>query len=181
MNVALNNAVPLYAGTTLTLTCTVTLDPNVDSRVYVRTEWSGPIEISGERYSITNAHVSGRTNTYTGSLTISPLADQDGGTYICTATVTGGTYVQQSTGSDDYVIPIISKSPYMPYSACIRLFFLLQKYFMQMLARQCSNQLHWLLCGISVKECLATPFPTTIPTLSASLTHILALILVIMR
>ena len=130
MNVALNNAVPLYAGTTLTLTCTVTLDPYVDSRVEVTTKWSGPRDIPREKYSITDAHVSGRTNTYIGSLTISPLADQDDGTYICTGTVTGGRYVQQSTGSDDYVIPIISKSPYMAYSACI---ILLQKYFAQML------------------------------------------------
>ena len=153
MDVTLSNTAPLYVGTSLTLTCTVMLDPNVDSNVDVRTEWSGHQDISGKRYS---ASISGRRYVYTGSLTISPLAEQDGGTYTCTVTITGGRYVQQATASDDYVIPTIRKSPYMGsiivYS-CIRyIFLLLQKSFVQILAGQCNNQLHWLLCGISLKE-----------------------------
>ena len=95
MDVTLSRTAPLYAGTSLTLTCTVTLDPNVDNGESVMTEWSGPRDISGERYAVTAA--SGSGSTYTGSLTISPLADQDDGTYICTGTVTGGTNVQQAT------------------------------------------------------------------------------------
>ena len=109
MNVTLNNSAPPYVGSSFTLTCIVTLDPNVDSHVDVRTEWSGPSGILGERFSITDAHVSGRTNTYIGSLTISPLANQDDGTYICTGTVTGGRYVQQATASDNYSIHTIRK------------------------------------------------------------------------
>ena len=142
MDVILNNTAPLYAGTSLTLTCTVTLDPNVDSHVDVVTEWSNHRDLSEKRYSVTAASISGRKYVYTGSLTISPLAEQDGGTYTCTVTVTGGRYVQQATASDEYVIPKISKSPYMHYSACIRLFLLLQKSFIQILARPCINQLH---------------------------------------
>ena len=118
--VTLHKTAPLYAGTSLTLTCTVTLDPNVDSHVDVMTEWSGHHDISEKRYSVTAASISGRNYVYTGSLTISPLAEQDGGTYTCTVTITGGEYVRQANASNDFVIPTISKSPDVHYSACMR-------------------------------------------------------------
>ena len=105
--VVTHHTAPLYAGTGLTLICTVTLDPNVNIGESVRTEWSGPREISGKRFSITAASVSGRTNTYMGNLTISPLTDQDGGTYTCTGTVTGATNVGQANASD--VITVMSE------------------------------------------------------------------------
>ena len=107
MEVTLNRTAPLYAGTGLTLTCTVTLDPNVNNHESVRIEWSGPIEIFGEKFSITTVRASGRTNTYMGNLTISPLADQDGGTYTCTGTVTGAANIQQANASD--VITVMSE------------------------------------------------------------------------
>ena len=100
VTVTLNSTPPLYAGTGLTLTCTVTLDPNVDNGERVVTEWSGPRNISGDRYSVTSDN---------GSLTISPLADLDNGTYTCTVTVTGGSNVQQVTASDDVTITVMGK------------------------------------------------------------------------
>ena len=103
----LSRTAPLYAGTSLTLTCTVTLDPNVDSNVTVTTQWSGLQDLPEERYSVTGASCSG--STYTGSLTISPLADQDDGTYTCTVTVTGGSNVQQATASSDVTITVFCK------------------------------------------------------------------------
>ena len=48
MDVTLSHTAPLYAGTGLTLTCTVTLDPNVDNGERVMTEWSGLQDISEE-------------------------------------------------------------------------------------------------------------------------------------
>ena len=102
-----NRTTTLYAGTGLTLTCTVTLNPNVDNGERVVTEWSGPRDISGDRYSVTGA--SGSDSTYTDSLTISPLADLDDGTYTCTVTVTGGSNVQQVTASDDVTITVMGK------------------------------------------------------------------------
>ena len=77
---------PLYAGTGLTLTCTVMLDSNVDSGESVDTSWSGLQDIPEQWYSVTGA--SGSGGSYTGNLTISPLADQDDGTYTCYVTVT---------------------------------------------------------------------------------------------
>ena len=97
VDVTLSRSDPLYAGTDLTLTCTVTLDPNVDNGERVITEWSGLQDIQEERYSVTGA--SGSGNTYTDSLTISPLADQDDGTYSCMVTVSGGSNVLQATAS----------------------------------------------------------------------------------
>ena len=77
-----NRTGPLYAGTGLTLTCTMTLHPNVDSDVSVSMGWNGP----GDRYSLTSLHMSGRK--YTSNLTISPLAISDSGRYQCSVTIT---------------------------------------------------------------------------------------------
>ena len=81
----------MYACTGLILTCTVPLDPNTDNGESVITEWSGFQDIPEERYSVTGT--SGSDSTYTDSLTISPLADQNDVTYTYTVTVTGGSNV----------------------------------------------------------------------------------------
>ena len=108
VNVTLNHTAPLYAGTGLTLTCTVTLDPNVDNDERVMTEWSGLQDIPEERYSVTGT--SGSGSTYSDSLTISPLSDQDDGTYTCTVTVTGESDVQQATSSNDVTITVVGEN-----------------------------------------------------------------------
>ena len=99
VNIIPNYTPPLYAGTGLTLTCTVTLDPNVDNGERVVTEWS----------DLPGSSASGSGSTYTDSLTISPLADLDDGTYTCTVTVTGGSNVQQVTASGDVTITVMGK------------------------------------------------------------------------
>ena len=105
VTVTLSHTPPLYTGISLTLICTVTLDPNVDSGERVVTEWSGLQDIPEERYSVTAA--SGSGSTYTGSLTINPLAYQDTGTYTCTGTVDGA--FNEATASDDISINVNSK------------------------------------------------------------------------
>ena len=105
MDVTLSRTAPLYAGTSLTLTCTVTLDPNVDNGEMVMFEWSGLQDIPEERYSVTGT--SGSGSTYTDSFNISPLADQDDGTYTCTVTITGGSNVQQATARDNITITMM--------------------------------------------------------------------------
>ena len=117
MDVTLSHTAPLYAGTGLTLTCTVTLDPNVDNGERVMTEWSGLQNIPEERYSVTGA--SGSGSTYTDSLTISPLADQDDGTYTCTVTVTGVANVQLATASDDVTIIVMGACTLCIACTCI--------------------------------------------------------------
>ena len=105
VTVTLSHTPPLYTGISLTLTCSVTLDPNVDSGKRVVTEWSGLQDIPEERYSVTAA--SGSGSIYTGSLTISPLAYQDTGTYTCTGTVTDA--LTQAIASDNIIINVKSK------------------------------------------------------------------------
>ena len=78
---------PLYVSSSLTLTCTVTLDPNVDNEETITLSWSGPSDISGERYLVTNATGSG--GVYTSNLTFTSLVHEDNGTYTCTGIVTG--------------------------------------------------------------------------------------------
>ena len=81
----------------------------MDSSESVVTAWSGLQSIPRDRYSVTDAmRVS--VNRYIGSVTISPLADQDDdGTYTCTVTVTGGANVQSATASDAVTITVMSK------------------------------------------------------------------------
>ena len=85
----------------------MTLNSNVDSGESVVTSWSGLQGIPEQRYSATGASSSG--GSYTGSLTISPLADQDDGTYTCTMTVTGGRNVLQATASDVIIITVMGE------------------------------------------------------------------------
>ena len=97
--VALSNTGTVYAGTGLTLTCTVTLDSSVDNSEHVSIDWSRMPE---KRSTVSPAMR--EADSYTGSLTISPLADQDDdGIYTCTVTVTGGT---TATASDDITITV---------------------------------------------------------------------------
>ena len=105
--VTVTYATPLYVGSSLTLTCTVTLDPNVDNNETVSTSWSGPNHISGKRYLIDNASNSDRT--YTSSLTINPIVQQDNGTYICTGIVKGENE-EQVTASANYTLSINRKT-----------------------------------------------------------------------
>ena len=106
VTVTVNNTGTLYAGTGLTLTCIVTLHPNVDNSEHVGIDWSRMPE---ERSTLSPVmRMSG--NSYTGSLTVSPLADQDDdGTYTCTVTVTGGANVQSATASDAMIITVMGK------------------------------------------------------------------------
>ena len=104
---------PLYAGTRLTLTCTVTLDPNVNNNERVVTEWKGPRHITGDRYSVTPA-MRESESSFNGSLVISPLTVQDDGMYSCTARVSGGTNVQVVTAVDAVTITVMGK--YISYA-----------------------------------------------------------------
>ena len=89
----------LYSGTSVTLTCTATLNYGVNyDGVAANIFWGG---ISPTlRYSITNA-VEGSDDWRTSSLTINPLAYQDSGTFACTVTVSGEK-IQPSNRTSSY-------------------------------------------------------------------------------
>ena len=109
VTVSANRTAPLYAGTGLTLTCTVSLDSSVDTDVSVSVTWTGPKTIPGERHSVMEA--SGSGGTYTGSLTISPLAEgQNDGQYTYSVAVSGGSSVLEATNSDSTTIDVMGKN-----------------------------------------------------------------------
>ena len=83
---------PLYAGTSVTLTCTMTLHPNVNSGEMIRMEWHVPGTLSTNQYSDTGLHTSGKI--YTHNITISPLLIRHSGRYQCSVTVTGRNVMQ---------------------------------------------------------------------------------------
>ena len=111
--ITLSHTPPLYAGTSLTLTCTVTLDPNVNNDEGVVTEWKGPRQIAGDQYSVTPA-MREPDSSYNSSLVISPLTVQDDGMYSCTVRVSGGTNVQVVTAVDAVIITVMGK--YISYA-----------------------------------------------------------------
>ena len=81
----------------------------MDTDVSVSVTWTGPRPIPGEQHSVMEA--SGSGGTYTGSLTISPLAEgQDDGQYTCSVAVSGGSSVLEATSSDSTTIDVIGKN-----------------------------------------------------------------------
>ena len=125
VTISANHTAPLYAGTGLTLPCTVSLDSSVNTVVNVSVTWTGPMPIPGEQYSVMEA--SGSGGTYTGSLTISPLAEgQDDGQYTCSVTVSGGSSVSMATGSDAVAIHVAGENFICYCIVRFRIFFALQ-------------------------------------------------------
>ena len=87
----------------------MTLDPNVNNNERVVTEWKGPRQIAGYRYSVTSA-MRESDSSYSGSLVISPLTVQDDGMYTCTVRVSGGANVQVVTATANISINVNSKA-----------------------------------------------------------------------
>ena len=107
VNISLSHDPPPYVGTTITLTCTATLHINVNTDKEVTATWSGPEDIIGERFTISQSTLSRRINN---SLTISPLTVQDEGMYTCTVTVSGESRSQCIIDASDEVwINVLSK------------------------------------------------------------------------
>ena len=98
-----NRTTPLYAGTSVTLTCTVTLHTNVDNGESVGMAWLDPRSLPRNQYSQTKA---GRT--YTRNITISPLLDRHSGRYQCLVFVSGRN-VKQATSTSAINITVMSK------------------------------------------------------------------------
>ena len=101
-----SHTTPLYAGTSVTLTCTMTLHPNVDSGESVIMEWTVPSSLSSDQYSDTSLYKSGKI--YTCNITISPLLIRHSGRYLCSVTVTGRN-VNQATNTSSIDITVMSK------------------------------------------------------------------------
>ena len=79
----------LYAGTPLTLTCSIQLNPAVDTTVVVTRIWSKPGSqaVSNSRVTVSNL-VERSDNLYESTIEFSSLNTSDGTNYKCEATVT---------------------------------------------------------------------------------------------
>ena len=82
----------------------MTLDSSVNNNERVSIDWG---DIPPERYSVSPVMRESDNGSYTGRLTISPLANEDGGIDItCTGTVTGGTETQFASSSDEVTVSV---------------------------------------------------------------------------
>ena len=106
VNISLSRNTPLYSGTTLNLTCTTTWHCNLNTGEEMTATWSGPMNVTGERYTISQSTFSRGINI---SLTISPLTVQDEGVYTCNMTVSGESRNQSINISDAVRITLFSK------------------------------------------------------------------------
>ena len=94
---------PLYIGTSLSLSCAVTINSSVNNNESVTIEWIGSL---GGRVSI-NHTLRVYENTYEGNLTISLLSMDDSGAYTCTGTITGGS--GSATNTHNVTIQVIGE------------------------------------------------------------------------
>ena len=106
VNISLSRNTPLYSGTTLNLTCTTPRHCNLNTGEVITATWSGPRDITGERYTISQSTFSQGINI---SLTISPLTVEDEGVYTCNMTVSGESGNQSNNTSDAVCINVLSK------------------------------------------------------------------------
>ena len=95
-----------YAGTPLTLTCSIQLNPAVDTTVMVNTTWSGlgsQAVSNGSRVSVSNL-LQRSAILYETTIHFIPLNTTDTGNYECEATVTAdpqSQFVTMSTADSD--------------------------------------------------------------------------------
>ena len=104
MSVSASRTSPFYVGTSLDITCTVTLEDSVNNNETVDIHWSG---IEHVHYQTTTIQTKTSDYRYTGYLTISPLAIGDSGMFTCTGTVSGEN--QFSNSSNDIAIDVEGK------------------------------------------------------------------------
>ena len=106
VNISYSRNTPLYSGTTLNLTCTTTRHCNLNTGEVITATWSGPMDVTGERYTISQLSFSQGINI---SLTINPLTVKDEGVYTCNMTISGGSRNQSINASDAVWITVLSK------------------------------------------------------------------------
>ena len=112
VNITPNRTGVLYSGTPLTLTCSIQLNPAVDTPVMVTRMWRGPgSQVVSNSWRVTVSNLLKRsTLLYETTIEFVPLSTIDSGDYECEATVTPdpqSQFVNMSTaGSDALYITI---------------------------------------------------------------------------
>ena len=105
--------VPIYTGTSLDLTCTVTINDAVDTGVIVGMEWkrNGELVIMNQNTNLTDVEVYG--SAYMITLTILPVDNTvDNGHYTCESTVQPdpvSVFIHPAAGSETSNIAVSGK------------------------------------------------------------------------
>ena len=112
VNITANRTGVLYAGTPLTLTCSIQLNPAVDTTVMVTRMWRGPgsqAVSNSSRMTVSNVF-KGSDNLYETTIEFHPLSTTDSGNYECEATVAPDPQSQfvimNTTGSDTHSVTV---------------------------------------------------------------------------
>ena len=80
VSIVTSGSAPLYAGTSFSLTCNFTLSPSVDTSPATAVSW----RVSGTAVDTSSDRITASGD----SLSFSPLATSDSGSYTCEVTVT---------------------------------------------------------------------------------------------
>ena len=112
VSVTLNRTGILYAGTPLTLTCSIQLNPAVDTTVVVARMWSGPgsqTVSNSSRITVSNL-VESSGFVYKTTIEFAPLNTTDSGNYKCEATVSpdppSRLIIRSKTGRDSHSVTV---------------------------------------------------------------------------
>ena len=107
-----------YIGTVYSLTCTIGVDPSVDTSVIVSAVWSRStkgveLEDSNEYLDISDTTFTG-SSTYEATLSFIPLLKNSTGQYFCDATVVPSdpTYIMNTSNSGDYQLTVQGRRPF---------------------------------------------------------------------
>ena len=112
VNITLNRTGVLYAGTPLTLTCSIQLNPAVDTTVMVTRMWREPASqtVSNSSHVTVSNLVERGAFLYETTIQFVPLSTTDSGNYECEATVIPdpqSQFVNMSTTGNDTLTVIV--------------------------------------------------------------------------
>ena len=95
---------------TLTLTCIVEIDPVIDTRVAITSQWSGHPSLTNGGRRVAVSELEGVNPSYTSVVTFTTLKSADSGSYVCSARIVPqenlGTVLQSNRSSDGISINV---------------------------------------------------------------------------
>lgn len=102
------NPLQLYTTDSLTLTCIVEIDPAIDTRVAITTQWSGQSSLTSEGHRVVVSELEGVSPSYSSVVTFTALKAIDSGSYVCSAKIipdeNPATVVESYWGSESITI-----------------------------------------------------------------------------
>ena len=115
VSITSNRTGVLYAGTPLTLNCSIQLNPAVDTTVMVTRMWRGPRSqvVSNSSHVTVSNLVERSAFLYKTTFHFDPLSTTDSGNYKCEATVTPdpqSRFVLRTTGNDMHAVNVKGES-----------------------------------------------------------------------